>query len=265
MRALHVTAAAGCTDAFRLYVALLVRTGGKSTAWPSTALLMTDCCASERTVRRWRADLVSAGLIATHRRGARGILYTVKELGENPAKSGRSVANGGSHKPLRSNGIPQNPAKSGRSESADEAIGATGQIWPVHPAKSGRSREEPKEEPLQEDFDRSLPVAERENASSPLPAVGPRGDDASTMSDKELRGSQAQRAQRWRRGDAEATRRALLERQAQELLARANGDEPDPSDPDADMLAELFDGGWPDRSHETGDPTGVTALFEGQR
>ena len=61
---------------FKLYAALLVRMAGKGVCYVLTApTLMADLGESERTIIRWRRDLIDQGFITTTRKGrARGCL-----------------------------------------------------------------------------------------------------------------------------------------------------------------------------------------------
>lgn len=68
MRAVRVCVEFGVTHALPLFTAILVRCGGKVYCWPSVPVLMGDTGASERTIVRWRRNLVETGLIVLHRR-----------------------------------------------------------------------------------------------------------------------------------------------------------------------------------------------------
>ena len=68
MMAIRVCVHFGVAQAIPLFTTILVRCGGKVYCWPSVSVLMGDTGASERTVERWRRNLVDPGLIVLHRR-----------------------------------------------------------------------------------------------------------------------------------------------------------------------------------------------------
>ena len=84
---------------FKLLAALRVRCAGKGYCWPSTDTLAADLGVPQRTVERWRDELVQAGEITVTRRGPHSLLYTLTPV-ERPgpklvdpkraAKSGES-------------------------------------------------------------------------------------------------------------------------------------------------------------------------------
>ena len=89
MRGLQRLTAAGKPQVFVLYTALVVRAMGKGHCWPSDELLMGETGASRRTIERWRAILVTVGLITTQDRGASGLFYVLTDTSVHyPATSG---------------------------------------------------------------------------------------------------------------------------------------------------------------------------------
>ena len=66
--AIRVCVYFGVAQALPLFTTILVRCGGKVYCWPSVPVLMGDTGASQRTVERWRSNLVDPGLIVLHRR-----------------------------------------------------------------------------------------------------------------------------------------------------------------------------------------------------
>ena len=56
-------------EAFALYVAIVVRCGGKGHYWASSAVWKRDTGASQLSVERWRSILVRVGLIVVEHRG----------------------------------------------------------------------------------------------------------------------------------------------------------------------------------------------------
>ena len=88
--------AAGKHQAFGLYAVLCVRAMGKGSCYPSTRTLMADTGLPRRTIERYRADLVSVGLIGAGRRKGSSNLYTLPELGRSTATGdGTPVTDGG--------------------------------------------------------------------------------------------------------------------------------------------------------------------------
>ena len=70
----------GAPQATALYIAIVVRCGGKGYCWPSTPVLMADTGARERTINRWRVNVKDAGLITVQRRRNRSALIRLTEL-----------------------------------------------------------------------------------------------------------------------------------------------------------------------------------------
>ena len=85
--------------AFKLWAPLVVRSAGKMKTWPSTETLAADTGESERSIKRWRAELVEKGFITVIRRGPHSLLYIINPIEppgpklvkpERGAKSGTS-------------------------------------------------------------------------------------------------------------------------------------------------------------------------------
>ena len=205
--------AAGCAEALPLYMALLKRSAGTGNWEASTEALADKLRVTVRTVERWRSALVSAGLLEVERRGPRPLRYTLPDGTDRPDRRPDTRAR---KDPTQRPDKDPPPLKYLVNNRA--FLGA-------HSLKNASLEK--------------LSIGEREpDTPSPAPLGAPAGagesgadveyrgmrpgeDVVAGTTPDELLASAPGRARRWRqRGDTE--RRALLEAQAAEILARAD-------------------------------------------